>query len=128
MTEILKKYDHLLPLIAAVLFFLTQRDTFPVLVYTIFIVLIGVYFFSLKDVILGDNFQLKEKDVDFLGLFANFIISVLLVISVPFLYLNDNDSIKMIIKILALINFALLIYFNLKNHLLCRWSCSDGFT
>lgn len=115
MIKTLKKYDYLLPLIAAVLFFLTQRAILPTLIYTIFIVLAGVYFFPLKDVILGDNLKLKEKNIDFLGLFANFILSVLLVISVLFLYLNDNDSFKMIIKILALINFGFLVYFYFKD-------------
>lgn len=115
MIKTLKKYDYLLPLIAMVLFFLAQREVLPTLIYTIFILLAGVYFFPLKDVILGDNFQLKEKNIDFLGLFANFILSVLLVISVLFLYLNDNDSIKMIIKILALINFGFLVYYYFKD-------------
>ena len=116
MIKSLNKYDYLLPLIAMVLFFLTERDVLPTLIYTIFIVLMGVYFFPLKDVILGDNLQLKEKNIDFLGLFANFILSVLLVISVLFLYLNDNDSIKMIIKILALINFGFLVYYYFKDN------------
>ncbi len=65
MIKTLKKYDYLLPLIAAVLFFLTPRDVLPTLIYTIFILLMGVYFFPLKDVILDDNFQLKEKNMIF---------------------------------------------------------------
>jgi len=65
MKKALNKYDYLLPLSAMVLFFLTQRDVLPTLIYTIFILLMGVYFFPLKDVILGDNLQLKEKTLIF---------------------------------------------------------------
>ncbi|MCD6544714.1 MAG: hypothetical protein J7K34_09420 [Flavobacteriaceae bacterium] len=115
MTKILKKYDYLLPLIAAVLFFLTQRDTFPTLVYTIFIVLMGVYFFPLKDIVLGNNLQLKEKNIDFLGLFANFILMALLAMSVYLLFFDSNESIQWLIRILFFINFSFLVYFYMKD-------------
>ena len=111
----LSKYDYLLPIIAMVLLFFTQRGVFPTVVYTILILFMGVYFFPLRDLILGNNLQQKEKNIDFLKLFANFILSVLLVISVPLLYLNDNNSIQLIIKLLALINFGFLVYYYFKD-------------
>jgi hypothetical protein len=75
----------------------------------------GVYFFPLRDLVLGSDLQRKENNIDFLRLFANFILSVLLLISVPLLYLNNNNSIKLIIKILALINFGFLVYYYFKD-------------
>ena len=111
----LNKYDYLLPLVAMVLLFLTQRDVFPTLIYTILILFMGIYFFPLRDLIFGDNLQKKEKNIDFLRLFANFVLSVLLLISVPLLYLNDNNSIHLIIKLLALINFGFLVYYYFKD-------------
>ncbi len=111
----LNKYDYLLPLVAMVLLFLTQRDVFPTLIYTILILFMGIYLFPLRDLLFGDNLQKKEKNIDFLRLFANFVLSVLLLISIPLLYLNDNNSIQLIIKILALINFGFLVYYYFKD-------------
>jgi len=115
MMKTFRKYDYLLPIVAMILLFLTQRDVFSTLIYTILILFMGVYFFPLRDLVLGSDLQRKENNIDFLRLFANFILSVLLLISVPLLYLNNNNSIKLIIKILALINFGFLVYYYFKD-------------
>ena len=115
MMKVLIKYEYLLPLVVSVLLFLTLRDSFSSLLYTVIVAIAGVYFFPLRDFVLGDDLQWKEKNIDFIGLLASFFLSVILAISVPFLYLSENESIKLIIKILALINFAFLVYFYFKD-------------
>ena len=78
-------------------------------------VIMGLYFFPLKNLILEGNLQLKEKNIDFLGLFANFILATILASSVLFLYKNDIGSLDLSIKILVFINFAFLVYFYFKD-------------
>ena len=118
MKEFLRKQDYILPLIASVLFFFTQRDYFPSFIYTLLIVIFGFYFFPVKNILLffDTDSQLKSRKIDFISLFANFVLSILLVISIPLLYLHENESINLIIKILSLINFSFLIYFYFKDH------------
>ncbi len=115
MIKTLRKYDYLLPLLAFILFFLTQRNHFPFFLYAIMMVIMGLYFFPLKNLILEGNLQLKEKNIDFLGLFANFILATILASSVLFLYKNDIGSLDLSIKILVFINFAFLVYFYFKD-------------
>ena len=115
MIKTLRKYDYLLPLLAYILFFITQRNHFPFFLYAIVMVIMGLYFFPLKDLVLEGNFQLKGKNIDFLGLFANFILAMLLAVSVIFLYKDNIGSMDFFVKILVFINFAFLVYFYFKD-------------
>jgi hypothetical protein len=114
MKTFLNKYNFLLPLISSILYGLALFNLFPNFLYSFVIIIFSLYFFPVKDLMNRDNINTKEMKIKVIPIFANFCLSVLLALSIPYLYLN-NLNLKQIISILGIINVILLMYFYVKD-------------
>jgi hypothetical protein len=112
----LYKHDYVIPIIASVLFFFTVKLQMPYYGYALIIVVFGLYFFPVKDIILFNESKSSKKKLVLFSLIANLVLSVILTISIPYLYLKDNSNLKLIITILGIINILFLVFFYLFDN------------
>lgn len=108
------KYEALIPVIAAFLFFFTRKVPLPNIYYSILVLLAGVWYFPVrvfyKSVFKGENLKGKiAKTV------ASIILSALLFLSVFLLFNPDHVFLKTIFQLLGILNVFLIFYFHFTN-------------
>jgi O-antigen/teichoic acid export membrane protein len=108
------KYEILIPIIAAGLFFFTRKVPLPNIYYSILILLAGVWYFPVrvfyKSVFKGENLNGKiAKTV------ASIILSAIMFLSVFLLFNPGHIFVKTTFQLLAIVNVFFLYYFHFKN-------------
>lgn len=125
------KYDFIIPIIASLLFFFTLKLELPYYIYSFVIVIFGMYFFPIKDILFFNEYKNSKRKIIFLSLLANLALSLILIMSIMYLYIIDGSSLKLLINILTIVNILFLIYFylfdNTRNRIIIHF-CFIFFT
>ena len=103
----LKNYEFLLPVTATVLWFFAVKNVIPNIVFALYTILMGLYFFPLK-------LFLSEAIKKYL--FSFFLFSVLSGLAVAISVMHGNQNLILTFKIASIVNFMLLIYVYFKAY------------
>ncbi|KAB1157329.1 hypothetical protein F7018_10390 [Tenacibaculum aiptasiae] len=106
------KIDYLIAIISCTLLFIVIKKLIPICLYGLFTLITAFYFFPMrllinqkKNFISGERFFLIASGVIF---------SSILVLSILYLYVNDNSFFRNAIIVFSFTNITLMMYFYLK--------------
>lgn len=109
-----KKHEFILPLIGSIIYFIAIKQIIPHLFYAVFAIFLSLYYFPLKLILNNNDFEYYGRN-NLMRIISYILISILSALSIIIL-INNNLELINIFKILAIINFLLLIYFSFKNY------------
>ncbi len=114
MKQIGYKYEFFLPFIAAVLFFFTRKVPLPDIIYTVFAILMAIWYFPLR-LVLGDFLKKGDSKNSFVIISSSIISSLIVAISVVLLHNAESFFFKTTFQLLGILNVFLIYYFHFTS-------------
>jgi len=122
----LEKYEYLLPIICSLVYFLTVKNIVSSLYYGLIAIVIALYFFPLKLILISKNRNNFGQN-KFVRIFSFLVISTIAIL--PMLILvNNNQELVRVFKVVSLINCYFLFHSYIKEYDRSTLFTHIGFT